>query len=143
MCAGLADLFSDDFRNAHAEGKITAQSIIILRIPTFIVNYDKFIILISSSIEGDEIAAVCINTKPTPKGNHIVIKKAEYEFLDYDSHIDCSSLIPFEKEWLRDLLKNEPARYKGMISETLYIDIIMKIRQSYSISVEEREKFNL
>ncbi len=110
MCAGLGDLFSDDFKNTHAEGKVTVQSIIILRIPTFNVDYDKFIILISSSVEGSEIAAVCINTKPTPQGHHVVIKQTEYDFLNYDSHIDCSSLIPFDKEWLKDLLKNEPGR---------------------------------
>ena len=62
MCAGLADLFSDDFKSSHASGKVVPQSIIILRIPTFTANYDKFIILISSSLDGTEIAAVCINT---------------------------------------------------------------------------------
>jgi len=73
MCAGLADLFSDDFKDWHAENKVTVQSIIILRIPVFAADYDKFIILIASSFHGDEIAAVCINTKPTPRGNHIII----------------------------------------------------------------------
>jgi hypothetical protein len=143
MCAGLADLFPDDFKKELAEAKVVAQSVIILRIPTFNVTYDKFVVLITSSVDGDEIATVCVNTNPSPRNNHIVIKSVDYDFLDYNSHVDCSTIIPFSKAYLKQLLEKEPDRYKGELSEAEYIDVIMKLSQSESITEEDRERFNL
>ncbi|MDO7742581.1 MAG: hypothetical protein MUP99_02375 [Pedobacter sp.] len=143
MCPEIGDLFPDAFKEIHATAKVTAQSIIILRIPSFKADYDKFIILLTTSIDGEQMAAVCINTKPSPKSNHIIIKQSEYDFLKYDSHIDCSVIIPFDKNWLKDLLKKEPYRYIGEISAAQYIDIVLKLRNSPSISDAQREKFKL
>jgi hypothetical protein len=143
MCAGLADLFPDDFRDQHAEELVAAQSIIVLRIPNFTAIYDKFIVLITSSENGEEIAAVCINTNRSPKNEHVIISQADYSFLDYDSHIDCSTIIPFNKQWLKELLRNQPERYLGQVSDGLHIDILLKISQSDIITDEARERFNL
>lgn len=122
---------------------ISAGSIIVLRIPSFNLEYDKFIVLITPSLDGSQMAAVCINTKPSPRENHIIIKQNEHSFLSYDSHIDCSSIIPFEKKWIEELLQKEPERFLGEISPAQYIDLILKIRASVTITADQRKRFNI
>lgn len=139
----LIELFSEEFRRAHAAELVAADSIIIIEIPDFNINHEKFIILLTSSVQGDEFSAVCINTNPSPRNNHVIIHPKEYQFLDHTSHVDCGSIVAFSKEYLKDLLFREPHRYKGSISEAAYIDIMLKVSQSVTITDEQREKFNL
>lgn len=139
----LNELFSEEFRRKHAAALIVADSIIILQIPEFNINHEKFIVLLTSSVQGNEFSAVCINTNPSPRNNHVIIYPSDYHFLDHVSHVDCGSIIAISKEYLKDLLFREPHRYKGSISETAYIDIMLKVSKSVTITDEQREKFNL
>jgi hypothetical protein len=143
MSSGLKDLFPEGFQEEHAQNKVAAESIIVLKIPQFNIAHDKFVVLMTTSLDGDEICAVCINTNPSPRGNHVVIKSKDYNFLDYNSHIDCGSVVSFKKNYLRELLKAEPDRYKGNLKEAEYIDVLLKLSQSETIPQELIEKFNL
>jgi len=143
MSSGLEDIFPEDFLEEHAQNKVVAESIIVLQIPQFNLTYDKFVVLMTSSLDGDEICAVCINTNPSPRGNHVVVTSADYDFLDYDSHIDCGSVVSFKKAYLKELLRAEPGRYKGALGEPEYIDVLLKLSQSETIPPEQIEKFNL
>lgn len=143
MSSDLKDLFPEGFLEEHAQNKVVAESIIVLEIPQFNLNYDKFIVLMTSSVDGEEICAVCINTNPSPRGNHVIISYKQYEFLDYDSHIDCGSIVSFRKDYLKELLFAEPHRYKGALSEVEYIDVLLKLSQSDTLTPEQIEKFNL
>jgi hypothetical protein len=139
----LTELFSEEYRRKHAAELVAADSIIIIKIPEFNINHEKFIVLLTSSIQDDEFSAVCINTNPSPRNNHVIIDPNEYHFLDHLSHVDCGFIVAFSKEYLKDLLFREPHRYKGSISEAAYIDIMLKVRQAVTITDEQREKFNL
>lgn len=143
MSSGLGDLFPEGFLDQHAQNKVVAESIIVLEIPHFNLNYDKFVVLMTSSLDGDEICATCINTNPSPMGNHVKITPQEYGFLKHDSHIDCGSIVHFKKEYLKNLLLAEPHRYKGNLAEAEYIDVLLKLSQSDTIADEDVEKFNL
>lgn len=99
MSTGLKDLFPEGFQEQHAQNKVTAESIIVLQIPQFNIPHDKFVVLMTSSLKGDEICAVCINTNPSPRDNHVVVTAKDYNFLNYDSHIDCGSVVSFNKEY--------------------------------------------
>ncbi|GGG98021.1 hypothetical protein [Pedobacter zeae] len=143
MSNKLIELFSEEYRRKHAEELVKADSIIILEIPEFHINHEKFIILLTSSIKDDEFSAVCINSNPSPGNNHVVIHPNDYQFLDHLSHIDCGSIVAFSKQYLKDLLFREPHRYKGSVTEVTYIDIMLKVSQSITITDEQREKFNL
>jgi len=143
MSSGLKDLFPDGFLEEHAESKVVAESIIVIQIPQFNLSYDKFVVLMTSSKDGEEICATCINTNPSPRGNHVLITPADYDFLTHDSHIDCGSVVSFRKDYLKRLLLAEPHRYKGTLSEAEYIDVLLKLGQSDTITPEQVEKFNL
>lgn len=143
MSTSLNDLFPAGFLEEHAQNKVVAESIIVLEIPQFNLNYDKFVVLMTSSLDGEEICATCINTNPSPRGNHVAITPTDYDFLTHKSHIDCGSFVSFRKDYLKALLLAEPHRYKGVLSEPEYIDVLLKLSKSDTITPEQVEKFNL
>lgn len=120
----LGDFFPDDLKNQFAKRKIDLGSAILIKIPDFSVNYDKYIIVIAKDSAKKDIAYVVINSKinlnvaynPYLQSLHIKIDKENNPFLDKDSFVDCSKLREFSINNVIDFLTNNPERAIGNVS---------------------------
>jgi|GEM_PF-3892016 hypothetical protein len=143
MATCLGDLFPEEFRVDYAGRSLSPKSIVIIDVPEFNLDYDKMMVLITSSIDNTHMACVSINTSPSPRNNHVIIACADYEFLEYDSHMNCTNITPVNIEWLRDILSREPERIKGEISDTQHAEILQRLSASTNIAPVTKRRFNL
>ncbi len=123
----LGDFFPDDLKNQFAKRNIDLGSAILIKIPDFSVNYDKYIIVIAKDNTKKDIAYVVINSKINLniaynsylQSLHIKIDKANNPFLDKDSFVDCSKLREFSINNVIDFLTNNPERAVGNVSSNI------------------------
>lgn len=143
MPPSLSDFFPEEIKNNYIDRNLSPKSILILRIPAFSINYDKYVVLITASDCSKYIGAICINTNPTPQNNHVIIYKQDHSFLDYNSHMDCAGMIDLEISWLQELLAKEPERILGEITDAQHIEILQKLKVSKTILPAIKKKYNL
>ncbi|TSD63868.1 hypothetical protein FFF34_014970 [Inquilinus sp. KBS0705] len=143
MATCLGDLFPQEFRTDYAGRALSPKSIVIINIPEFNLGYDKMMVLITTSVDNTAMACVSINTNPSPRNNHVIIPCADFDFLEYDSHMNCTNITPVNVDWLRTILTNEPERIKGEISDTQHTEILQRLSASTNIAPIIKRKFNL
>ena len=88
----LGDHFPDKLKDDFAKKGINYGSAILVKIPEFKLSYEKYVILLNKNVDKKLISLVVINTNQGPKHLSVKIKSKEYNFLNYDSWIDCSKL---------------------------------------------------
>ena len=132
----LGDFFPDDLKAKFAENNIDIGQSILIKIPGFQVNYDKYIVVVALS--DTRLAFVVINSEininlfPTEylKSLHVPIDAANHPFLDHDSYINCSALDSFERSEIIQYLIAHPEKAVGNVND----DILRKIHYTLSIA---------
>ncbi len=112
----LGDYFTDEIKNEFAKRNIELGTAILIKIPDFHINHDKYIILIARDKTQEFIAYVVINSNVNLniakndyfKKLHLEIKADEPPFLKYDSFIDCSNLREFRTKEVLSFIKKTP-----------------------------------
>ncbi len=145
----LGDFFPDDLKNQFAKRNIDLGSVILIKIPDFSVNYDKYIILVSKDDVEEDIAYVVINSEANPnvaynaylKSLHIKIDKANNPFLEKDSFVDCSKLREFPIKTVVEFLTNNPERAVGNVSPDVLKSIHITITKATTIEPYIKKKF--
>ena len=84
-------------------------------IPEFKINYDKYVVVVATSTCGQFYGCVPVNTDPDKYRDHAVIRKNDHPWLDYDSHICCSTIISLPKDKIDQLFSESPEVFKGNV----------------------------
>lgn len=145
----LGDFFPDDLKNQFAKRNIDLGSAILIKIPDFLINYDKYIIVVAKDNAEENIAYVVINSEANQnvaynaylKSLHIKIDKVNNPFLIKDSFVDCSSLREFSIETVVEFLKNNPKRAVGNVSSDVLQSIHTTIISARTIEPYIKRKF--
>jgi len=134
----LGDFFPDDLKNQFAKRNVDIGSAILIKIPDFSINYDKYIIIVAKDNAEKNIAYVVINSEINSKvaynsylkSLHIKINKTNNPFLEKDSFVDCSKLREFSINNVVDFLTNNPERVVGNVSS----DVLKLIHATITIA---------
>lgn len=145
----LGDFFPDDLKNQFAKRNIDLGSAILIKIPDFTINYDKYIIVVAKDSKEEDLAYVVINSEANPnvaynsylKSLHIKIDKAANPFLEKDSFVDCSKLREFSIESVVEFLKNNPERAVGNVSSSDLKSIHITISTATTIEPYIKKKY--
>ncbi|TFF37093.1 hypothetical protein [Mucilaginibacter psychrotolerans] len=114
MAQSLSDFFSKELKEKLVDIPISLKGIVLIEIPEFLsAKGDKFAILVSQSNCKGFIALVSINTNKPFSGNYYTLKKKEYPFLKYDSHVGCDFISDRPTDEITKFLINNPERIKG------------------------------
>ena len=106
-------------------------------------NRNKFFVVIGFDEEGNIYGGVIINSSINQnirwelKILHMPIKKSKYDFLNYDSYIDCSSIKTANISCL------SKGNYKGKLDNEDFQLMIETIKSSPVITEIEKNKYNL
>lgn len=145
----LGDFFPDKMKQGFAQRNIDLGNAILIKIPDFDVNYEKYIIVVAKDKHNVELAFVVINTEknkqifhtPYLKSLHVKIDKENHKFLDYDSYVDCSKLREFPVKKVVEFLKENPDRAVGNVSENVLRSIYATITSATTIETFFKKKY--
>tara|TARA_R110002124_G_scaffold50201_1_gene146369 strand:- start:793 stop:1242 length:450 start_codon:yes stop_codon:yes gene_type:complete len=145
----LGDFFPDDLKNQFAKRNIDLGSAILIKIPDFTVNYDKYIIVVAKDNAEEDIAYVVINSEANPnvaynsylKSLHLKIDKANNPFLEKDSFVDCSKVREFSIDTVVEFLKKNPERAVGNVSSSDLKSIHITITTATTIEPYIKKKY--
>ena len=145
----LGDFFSAEMKKQFAENNINIGATLLVRISDFNVKYPKYIILVAENNNNNFLAYVVINTKinsnifPTEylKSLHVKIDKANHNFLDYDSFVDCTKLREFLKKDVIDFITNNPKKVVGNVTDIIMKKIQNTITRTRTIDEFTKKKF--
>jgi hypothetical protein len=143
MSTCLGDLFPDELKVDYAGRALSPKNIIVISVPQFNVPYDKMMVLITSSKDNEYMGCVSINTNPSPQENHVVLSATDHEFLQYDSHMSCSTITPISANYIKQILTEDPNRIKGEITDQQHMEIIQKLKASKGVTPMLKQQFNL
>lgn len=147
----LGDFFPEDFKQSFAERSIEIGQSILIKINSFNINYDKYIVLIGFDNANDEFGTVVINSEvndnifPTPylKSLHVEIDENNHPFLEENSFINCTEIKPFHKQQLIDFLKANPERLVGNVSVDVLKKVHLTLMDAKTITIFEKKKYGL
>lgn len=145
----LGDFFSDDLKEEFAQRNIDLGNAILIKIPDFDINYDKFIVVVSKDQENVSLAFVVINSdtnvnvnySPYLKSLQVGIDQQNHDFLERDSFVDCSKLREFPIQHVVDFLIEKPKRAVGNVSEDVLRSIHLTITTARTIERITKVKY--
>lgn len=147
----LADFFPDSIKENFASRNIDIGKALFIEIPEFQISYKKYWIIVAINNSRKYIAGVIINTEINTnvarneylRSQHILIKRSDHSFLDYDSYVDCSKLQkrPFQEVY--NAIVENPNIVVGNVTDEMLRQINLKITCSKTISPKEKKEFGL
>jgi hypothetical protein len=147
----IADLIPEELREGFAERNIQIGSVVKVYVTDTNPPKEKRLILVGVSWDKLHFASVFINTDINPNiftSQELIdlnyeMKVENCDFLDHDSFADCSKLKGRPASWLHKLVKDDPNRILGMVSEEDLNGIRERIKSARTISKSEKRSFGL
>lgn len=148
----IADAFPESYRQDFANRNIDIGSAILIKMPDFDVNYDKYVIYLSESASDQtKCGILIINTKINQNINfniyllsqHILIDVLRHDFLDEDSYIDCTQIHPKDIQEIVDHISNNPKNLCGNVQEDIMIKVKDLLINSRVLSNNDKRKYKL
>lgn len=145
----LGDFFPDDLKSDFAKRNIDLGNAILIKIPDFTINYDKYIVVVAKNETEVSLAYVVINSEANPniaynsylRSLHLKIDKKNNPFLEKDSFVDCSNLREFPIQAVVDFLTENPERAVGNISPEVLKSIHVTITTASTIELFMKKKY--
>lgn len=103
----------------------------------------KRVILLGHDKVTGKIGCLLINTKPSRNDKHVALNSQNREYLDYDSHVDCTELFELNYEDLLKAMLENTSKQIGEVSEDDFQKIKIAINSYGLIKQELLEKYNL
>ncbi|HEY8780290.1 MAG TPA: hypothetical protein VIM16_01645 [Mucilaginibacter sp.] len=121
----FADAFGDDERARFAADNLVIGAVILTYVADTNPPKEKRLIVVGESYDHISVATIYINTElnfnvfPTKElqdlNPEFVAEGRDY--LDHNSHVDCSSLHALNKDFLSGIIRADPSRVLGNVSE--------------------------
>lgn len=141
----LGDFFPEEIKKGFAERNIDLGNAILIKIPEFTVNYDKFIVVVSTCKGKVELAYVVINSDPIPnphlKALNVEIDKDNHSFLTKNSYVDCSKIREFPIEHVVNFLSKNPERAVGNVTDDILKKIHITLTTARTIDSITKKKY--
>lgn len=135
--------FPDDFRLAQIRRRLKPGAIIKLfrRMDDGRLHEKRFVVLhvdahTTTCVINSEISQF-IGTRPALLRCQVVIQVAQHDFMNHDSHIDCSRVRSFLTDEVIADLMSRPEWILGDASASCCTDIMAGIKASETLSVAE------
>lgn len=148
----IADAFPESYRQDFANRNIDIGSAILIKMPDFDVNYNKYVIYLSDSIIDDtKCGIIVINTKINENINfssylmsqHILIDVLRHDFLEEDSYIDCTQIHQKDIQEIIDHISNNPKNLCGNVQEDIMAKVKALLVNSRVLSNNDKRKYKL
>ncbi|WEK18858.1 MAG: hypothetical protein P0Y49_18955 [Candidatus Pedobacter colombiensis] len=148
----LADAFGEEAKREFAQNCIVVGKVIKCFVEdTNPPKEKRFIIVGISNDNSIKLATVYINSHvnhnvfPTPElqALHLNLECANRPYLSYDSHVDCSQLKKKNKDWLINLIAEDPTRVLGEVAPTDFAIIKETLKGTTTISVADKKRYGL
>jgi hypothetical protein len=131
--SSFADAFGDEERARFAADNLVIGAVILTFVADTNPPKEKRLIVVGESYDHVSVATIYINTElninmfPTKElqdlNPEFIAEGRDY--LNHNSHVDCSSLHTIKKDFLAVIVGADPARVLGNVSE----DDLKKIRE--------------
>ena len=145
----LGDFFPEKDRREFAARKVSVGTVLKLKVFDTNPPKEKRFIVIGTTLDGLVLATIYINTTINPVINfsselqalHIPLEKQGRKFLDHDSYVDCSKIVPRERSEIETAIQNRPDVVIGTLS-TVDLQLIRKtIISAPTIKGKHKKKF--
>ena len=146
---GLGDLFPEEFKAEFASRNIEIGTVLRLTVKDTSPPKIKRFIVVGKTLDGLSLASVYINSEINKKVNwcvemqnlQIPTNHEENEFLDKDSYIDCSKLIPRDSLEISEVIKENPASVIGKLKKEDLDYLVETIRNAPTIKGKHKKKY--
>jgi hypothetical protein len=147
----LGDFFPKNLRDSFAKRNVDLGSSLLIRLNHLNVNYPKYIVVIGKDEPNDDLGYVIINTdvntnvysSPYLQGLNVPISSSDHDFLDWDSHVDCTKINQFRISDVVNFITSNPDRLVGNLTNVKLKEVLSSLIQSNTISRELKAKFDL
>lgn len=147
----LGDFFSDDFRESFARRSIDIGAAVLLRIPEFRINYEKYGIYFANDNEDSEFCGLVIINSPTDvvnfnpflRSQQVLIDCARHNFLGYDSYVDCTKLRRTNIQEMVDCIKLDPSKLLGNVETDIMSQIYHLLLNSETIDQRTKNRYSI
>jgi hypothetical protein len=138
--SNLASYFPGPLRKAHIKRSLSPSVIIFIHCNFANPPKEKYLILVS--IDDGQIFFFVINSKinqfilsnPHLLQAQVQIKKSDYDFLHYDSYIDCSTINTINEDEIIKQIQQDTTRIKGNLNSKTKKDIITAVIATTTLS---------
>ncbi len=144
----LEDAFPLEIKEDFVDRSVGVGAVLYMRVEG--VDHPKYFIIMGENEEELSLASVYINTPSpfyvnTPRLQALQkeIHPSDYSFLDHTSHIDCTVIIPRNKQYIQNLVRNKPEIFKTTLSQELITDIKINLLSSPNITRVDLIKYGL
>jgi len=145
----LGDFFPEKDRKEFAARKVSVGTVLKLKVFDTNPPKEKRFIVVGTTVDGLVLATVYLNTKINPVINysaelqtlHIPLEEQGRDFLDHDSYVDCSRLVPREKREIEKAIQNRPDVVIGELSTADFQLIRKTIISAHTIKGKHKKKF--
>lgn len=103
---------------------------------------EKYLVLVCTTRSW---LALTINTRVPSlaqrdvRRSHLPLHASEYDFLRYDSFLDCSKVHPIEKDAIMCQVLGDTGRIVGTISATTRAQVVTAVRQARTIVRRDKQ----
>ncbi|KRT17820.1 hypothetical protein ASU31_00545 [Pedobacter ginsenosidimutans] len=148
----FADAFSDSQKEDFARRNIDLGVALLVRIPDFAVNYEKYVIYIANdSLEAENCGLVVINSEINEHVNrsaylisqHVMIDAARHEFLTHDSFVDCTQIHAHKIENIIAFIKDNPDHLCGNVHPDVLLSVFERLSASKVLSARDKQRYSL
>lgn len=149
--SSLADAFPNADRERFASDNLVPGAVIqVFAIDTTPAK-EKRLIVVGEAFDHISFACIYINSElnlnvfPTQELHDLNPKfiADERDYLEHDSHVDCTSLHTYKKSDLLLILKNDPTRLLGNLSDDDFIQVKKLISSARTIKASLKKTYGL
>lgn len=147
----LSNLFPEEFKEDFAKRNIKIGTVIKVFVTDTHPPKEKRLILVGISYDKLLFASVFINSEVNTNvfnsqellALNLVLEAKDREYLDHNSHVDCSEIKKRDAKWLYQLVLEKPERVLGEVSEIDLQQIKLRIKSAKTISPATKKTFGL
>lgn len=145
----LGDSFPDSFKKDHASRNLRVGGVLKLKVLDANPPKEKRFIIVGITADGISLATVYINSEINRKCNYSrellglqhFFESAGRDYLDHDSYVDCSKIIPRDWSEIFQAVVKRPEAIIGQLSENDFSAIRNKIIGARTIKGKDKKKF--
>jgi hypothetical protein len=145
----LGDLFPEKFRAAFAERNLAVGTVLRTFVPETNPPKVKYFVVLGTTRDKVVFGIVLINSRVNPyifrdplvRSWHILLKAADYDFLDHDSYVDCTQIFEKDSRLLHGSVRDMPEIVVGNLSRIDLSAIMSAIKAATTIAANDKRRF--
>jgi hypothetical protein len=149
MSPPIGDSFPKEFKDEFSSSVLKAGSVIRCLVGDIKNPKIKRFIVVGVSFDKVALGAVYINTEVNQnvfysaelQELHVPLVANQRDYLDHDSHVDCSRIYEKSFQEIKDIVTNDPSSYIGELNDEDFKIVRDKLKSSKTITPATKKKF--